>query len=118
MSEFVTEFTSSTVRPEKVAVDMLFVPVFQDEDDLQDVPGLDAAVSGDIGRARASGEFHGKLYEFLITRVSGPGWTPARIALVGAGRRHDLDVERIRRIVTANRLLLLERWHEFFDERS
>ena len=28
------------------------------------------------------------------------------------------EVERLRRIVVANRELLLRRWHEFFDQRS
>jgi hypothetical protein len=28
------------------------------------------------------------------------------------------EVERLRRIVGANRELLLRRWHEFFDQRS
>ena len=28
------------------------------------------------------------------------------------------EVERVRRIVVANRDLLLRRWHEFFDQRT
>lgn len=95
------EFSSTTDRPDRVAVDMLFVPVFQDADALEDLPGIDQASSGEIGRARASGEFRGKPYEFFITRVAGDGWAARRLALVGAGKRKDIDVERLRRIAAA-----------------
>jgi hypothetical protein len=70
MPDSATRFVSATVPAKEVAVDMLFVPVFQDEDHLIDLPGLDAALGGEIERARASGEFRGKLYEFFISRVS------------------------------------------------
>ena len=36
-----------TTRPRDVVVDMLFVPVFQDDDRLDDLPGLDEATSGE-----------------------------------------------------------------------
>ena len=101
MCESVSEFTGTSAPLRAIAADMLFIPVFLDEDDLSDLSGLDEAVSGDVGRARASGEFHGKLYEFFITRVSGAGWGPERVALVGAGRRQDLDIERWRRVAAA-----------------
>ncbi len=80
---------------------MLFVPVFEDDDRLEDVPELDAATSGDIGRARDSGEFRGKLYEYFIARVTTGAYQAARVALVGAGRRSDADPERLRRIAAA-----------------
>jgi hypothetical protein len=59
---------------------MLFVPVFEDDDRLEDVPELDAATSGDIGRARDSGEFRGKLYEYFIARVTTGAYQAARVA--------------------------------------
>ncbi len=80
---------------------MLFVPVFQDQDDLQDLPALDAATGGDVERARTSREFRGRPYEFFITRVTDGRWDATRIALVGAGLRKDLDVERLRRVAAA-----------------
>jgi len=80
---------------------MFFVPVYQDDDPLDDVPGLDQASAGEIGRARKTGEFRGKPYEFFLTPVAGGTWKAKRIALVGAGRKGDCDVERIRRIAAA-----------------
>lgn len=94
------EFTAVTDTPDRVAVDMLFVPVCQD-DSMDDVPGLDAAVGGEIGRARRAGEFRGKPYEFFISRLVDDRWKCGRLALVGAGARSDLDVERLRRVAAA-----------------
>ena len=82
------------------AVDLLFIPVFQD-DTLADVPGLDEATGGEVGRARTTGEFRGKLYDVFATPVTGPGWRARRIALVGAGAAADADAERVRRIAAA-----------------
>jgi leucyl aminopeptidase len=84
-----------------VDVDMLFVPVFEDGDQLSDFPGLDAATGGDLSRARSTGEFRGRLYEFFIARVAFDGVKAARVALVGAGRRADADAERLRRVAAA-----------------
>jgi leucyl aminopeptidase len=95
------EFASGAETPARLAVDMLFVPVFQGEDALEDLPGLDAATGGEIGRARASGEFRARPYEFFITRVDSRDWTCARVAVVGLGARKDLDVERLRRVASA-----------------
>ena len=95
------QFSGTTDRPDRVGVDMLFVPVFQGDDGLEDVPGIDLATGGDIGRARESGEFRGKLYEFLIAKVVSDRWKAGRLALVGAGHRKDLDVERMRRVAAA-----------------
>ena len=80
---------------------MLFVPVFQDADELTDVPGLDAATDGDVGRARESGEFRSRPYELFITRVADARWKCGRIALVGVGASKDYDVERLRRVAAA-----------------
>jgi len=95
------EFLGTVARPETVEVDMLFVPVFQGEDDLPDLPGLDHATGGDISRARARGEFHGTPYESFITRLNAGPYRAARVALVGAGRRADATVERMRRVAAA-----------------
>jgi leucyl aminopeptidase len=80
---------------------MLFVPMFLDEGVPDELKQLDAATGGEIGRARATGEFRGKPYEFFITRVVAENWRVARVALVGAGRRTDLDFERLRRVAAA-----------------
>lgn len=95
------QFTGTSGQPETVAVDMLFVPVFEKEDRLDDLPGLDAATGGDISRARESSEFRGGLYEFFIARVIAGPYKAVRVALVGAGRREDADAERLRRVAAA-----------------
>lgn len=92
---------SSEATPDRVDVDMVFVPIFQGQDDLSDLAGLDEASGGEISRARASGEFRGKPYEFFITRVCEGAWKCSRLALVGAGPRAEIDVERLRRVASA-----------------
>ena len=82
-----------------VAADLLFVPVFQGDDHLDDCPGLDAATDGELGRALASGEFHAKIGETLIAAASG-GWATRRVVFAGGGSRADLDAERERRIAS------------------
>ncbi len=94
-------FSASTETVDRLPVDLLFVPVFQGDDPIDDIPGLDQATGGEIGRARSGGEFKGRIFEFFMTRVVDSAWKPRRIALVGAGRREDLDVERCRRVAAA-----------------
>ncbi len=94
------QFVGTTVRPEDTDVDLLCVPVLRDGDQFSDLPGLDQATGGEIGRARAAGEFRSKVYEIFVTPVtgSGAGWKARRIALVGVGRAAEVDAERIRRV--------------------
>jgi leucyl aminopeptidase len=105
--------------------DLLVVPVFE-QDDLRDVPGLDDASSGEVGRARQSGEFRGKLFEIFLTPAGQNGWRPRRIALAGAGPQKDFGLDRLRRIATAacltarqrrmTRVALLHRRDPRFDD--
>jgi len=90
-----------TARPQDVAVDMLFVPVFQDDDRIDDVPDLDEASRGEVGRARSRGEFRGRPFEFFLTPVAAGGWKAKRLVLVGAGSRREADAERLRRVAAA-----------------
>jgi leucyl aminopeptidase len=96
-----TEFVGVTTPPTQLAVDLLFIPVFQDTDDLTDVAGLDAATGGEVGRARGRGEFRAKLYDIFVTPATAGGWRAGRIALVGAGRLDDFTPERVRRVAAA-----------------
>jgi leucyl aminopeptidase len=99
MSESVSsEFVSVTTPPESVDVDLLFVPVFDRDDAMDDLRGLDQATGGEISRARASGEFQAKAFEVFITPVTGTGWKSKRIGLVGAGSRADHRSEWWRRV--------------------
>jgi len=92
------EFIGASVPPAQVAADLVFVPVFGEGDKLEDLAGLDEATGGEIGRARARGEFRAKLYDVFMTPVTTGAWRTGRVALVGAGRLEDLDAERIRRV--------------------
>lgn len=80
---------------------MLFVPVFEGDDRLDDLAGLDDSTGGAVSQARSSGEFRGKLYDFYIARVTTGPYRAARIALVGAGRRDEADAQRLRRVAAA-----------------
>ena len=91
-------FSGTTSRPEQVDVDLLCIPVFRDDDRLDDLPQLDGATGGEVGRARSSGEFRSKAYEVFVTPSGAGGLKARRIALVGAGRRAEVDAERIRRV--------------------
>jgi leucyl aminopeptidase len=92
------QFESVVARPETVGVDILFVPVFQPDDNLDDLPGLDAAVGGEWERAIASGEFSRKPFTTFEARVTGGAWQAKRIIFVGAGAPADADAERLRRV--------------------
>jgi leucyl aminopeptidase len=94
-------FVGTTAPLEAVAVDLLVVPVFQDEDREDDLALLDEATGGEVGRARSSGEFKGKVYTYFVTPVTAEGWAARRVALVGAGYRADSDAERVRRVAAA-----------------
>jgi leucyl aminopeptidase len=91
-------FACRSTRPEEAEVDVLFIPVFEPDDRLSDLPGLDEASGGEIKRARSTGEFRAKLYDVFMTPVTGKGWKARRIALVGAGDPVDADAERLRRV--------------------
>jgi leucyl aminopeptidase len=93
-------FAGTTALPASVQADLLFIPVFERDDRLNDVAGVDAATGGDWAQATSSGEFKAKLYELFVTRVTG-GYAARRLAFIGAGSRADLDAERMRRVAAA-----------------
>jgi leucyl aminopeptidase len=82
----------------QVEADLLVVPAFEG-DDFADVAGLDAATSGEAGRAITNHEFSGKPYELFLTPVT-HHWKARRVALVGAGPRGQFDAELARRVAT------------------
>jgi leucyl aminopeptidase len=81
----------------EISADLLVIPVFVD-DDLADEPGLDGATGGELGRARARGEFTGKPYEMLAVATS--TWKSPRTVLVGLGPRQDVTTDHLRRLAT------------------
>jgi leucyl aminopeptidase len=94
-----------TERPSTVHADLLVVPVFDGEAIADAMPEIDAASGGEIRRATASGEFKGQLNEFFVTPVTQAGWNAGRVALAGAGKTADFDLERLRKVATASALL-------------
>jgi leucyl aminopeptidase len=98
--------TLTTRPPQDLEVDLLVVPVFED-DDLADQPGLDAASGGDIGRSRARGEFKGKLWDLYFTSLR--EWKAGRVVLVGIGARKDFSADRLRRASTSGALAARQR---------
>lgn len=102
MTEAQPKFVGMTVSAAEAAVDLIFIPIFQEDESpgISVVPGLDDATEGWIASARKSGEFRGKLYEFFLVRVV-RGWKSQRVALVGAGKRSEATPERLRRVAAA-----------------
>jgi leucyl aminopeptidase len=83
-----------------VDADLLVVPLFEGEPIADSLKGLDAATSGEAGRAVTSGELKGQPYDFFFTPVTS-GWKARRIALVGAGKASDFTLDRLRKIAAA-----------------
>jgi leucyl aminopeptidase len=105
---YTTPEVALTARPTgELEVDLLIVPVFE-EDDLSDEPGLDAAAGGEISNARTRGELTGKLFD-QWTIPCAMGWKTPRAVLVGAGRRGEFTTEHLRRIATIGGLTARQR---------
>ena len=93
-----------TGNPALIDTDLLIVPVFEAEPIAETIPAVDAATGGEVRRAEAAGEFKGRPGEFFVTPARQAGWTSARIALAGAGKRDDFELERLRKVATASAL--------------
>jgi len=62
------EYSGATSRLEEVSADILFVPIFQDED-RGDLSALNDATGGELERAMAAGEFRGRAYEVFVSPI-------------------------------------------------
>ena len=92
------EYDVAAAPASDVSVDLLFVPVFDKDDALADVAGIDAATGGEFERARAGHEFKARAYDVFVTPVTDGQWKTRRIAFVGVGARADANAERLRRV--------------------
>ena len=81
--------------PAQTECDLIGLPVFED-DELNDLEGLDAAAGGELSRARARGEFRGKPKDLFVSRLGDGDWQASRVALVGVGPAGDGTVDRLR----------------------
>ena len=93
-------------RPDELDADLLVVPVFETT---ADDGWLDDGCGGALSRARASGEFRGKLYDTFVTPVVSPSWKTRRALLVGAGRQTEWSPERLRRVAATAGLYARQR---------
>jgi leucyl aminopeptidase len=95
--------------PADVDTDLLIFPVFEGESFAAAVPGISEATGNAVDRALASREVQGKPYELFFTPIV-KGWRSARVALIGAGREADFNLERLRRVATAAALAAKQRY--------
>lgn len=86
-----------TSAPKTLDVDAVVIPVFGPSDGVADLADADAATTGELTRARASGEFRAGLYDVFVTRGGAP-WKARRLVFVGAGAAADADAARMRRV--------------------
>src|SRR5689334_9645496 len=82
-----------------VDADIVVVPWFEDEA-ASAVPGVDAAVGGEVARALASKEFDGKRYDVFLAPVVDRQWRARRVMLIGAGRRAEADGDLLRKLAS------------------
>jgi leucyl aminopeptidase len=90
----VPEFSVSRSKPSEIEVDLLAIPVFQDERAVLEV--VDKAANGEVSAAFERGEFAGKSCELMLTAPE--KWRTRRVLLVGAGPRSEFNAERARRV--------------------
>ena len=93
----VPRFSTSDAPAATADVDLLIVPIAQDQIAAA-VAGFDAATGGELSSAVDRGEFSGKPHELLSAAVSSSGWRPKRVLFVGGGPRSGIATERIRRM--------------------
>src|SRR5262245_19176682 len=103
------QFVGTTTPPQGVAVDLLFIPLFQRDDPLDDLPEIRDVTGGELERALASGEFRAKPYQSFVTPAVGGRWKAQRVAFVGAGPRAEATPERVRKIAASASYLARQR---------
>jgi len=64
------------------------------------VPGLDAAVGGEVSRALSAREFQAKAFDFFFAAVADRAWKARRVALIGGGPG-ERGTELMRKLATA-----------------
>jgi leucyl aminopeptidase len=98
----------SAASPADIDTDMLAVPVFDGDETSGDLRALDGATGGVLMRALESRELRGRLFDTLVTPVTN-SWRSARVAFIGAGKRKEFTVERLRRVAAAAALTARQR---------
>ena len=99
----------SAASPADIDTELLAVPIFEGDAMAADLRALDEATGGALMRAQESREVRGRLYELLVTPVTSDRWRVSRIAFIGAGKRSEFTLERLRRVAAAAALSARER---------
>ncbi len=99
----------SAASPAEIETELIAVPIFEGDSMAADLRALDEATGGALMRAQESRELRGRLYDLLVTPVTSDGWRAARIAFIGAGKRSEFTLERLRRVAAAAALNARER---------
>ena len=94
----------STTAASECDTDLLVVPFF-DGESASALQWVDPATDGEVARAIGSGEIRGRLYETFLTLVTARDFRARRVAIVGAGKLADFDLERLRKVATAAALV-------------
>ena len=101
------EVALSARRTSEIDTDLIIVPAFEDPV-AGDETVVDQVTGGAVGRARASGEFRGKLFDLFMAFSAGAAKAP-RALIVGGGRRSEWSAERLRRVAAAGGLFARQR---------
>ena len=86
--------------------DVLVIPVHEDEERGSGFTRADRQLDGLLEKAAASGTFRGKAGETCIQQLDGAKIAATRVALIGLGKREEMDLEKIRRLGSACHALL------------
>ncbi len=86
-------------EPQSVDTDLVIVSAFEGQ--ASTLETWSASTGGEFGRAVASKEFSGKLFETFLTPITATGSRARRLAAIGLGLQADFTVDRARRVATA-----------------
>jgi leucyl aminopeptidase len=94
------KISTARTSPDELSTELLVLHVFErDRDAVGFVAKVDRAYDGAIGRVLQSGDFSGRRNETLIVYPPNPELGIRRVLLVGAGKREEYTVERLRSAV-------------------
>jgi leucyl aminopeptidase len=78
-------------------VDLIIIPIAQDHAAAA-AGRYDGPLGDDLRSAIERGEFRAKANELYVARMPPSGWRAARVVFIGGGPRHEITVERLRRM--------------------
>ena len=86
----------------EVACDLIAFPLYEDESaDTPEIKALDKAARGLVSSVLGSGEFKPELHRTAILHNPG-GLKAKRLLLIGAGKKKDLSLARLRELAESD----------------